>query len=350
MALQQFVCGLTVTVLLLSTGCQSEFVCGLAPRNLKISGGREASPGNWPWLVSIAENRTNICGGSLINDQWILTAAHCMSESGKGLTIYLGSQRQSVSDPNEVSRTIAEIKCHPSYEELTNDNDICLLKLSSPVTFNSFVYPVCLPTANSTFYSELSSWVAGWGSTRPNEWRPSDTLQEVNLPIVGNNQCRCKQRFLITDNMICAGGNKEGNDTCRGDSGGALVNKFGGRWVQSGIVSFGDGCAKPDTPGVYVRVSQYQEWIKSITSNNQTGFVLFKSPGVDKDANSTCSTSAPLIATTKIPHHTRPRTFKPSTTEDDKSIFGVGVNLKPFTHLLSLCVLALSLHALVGHA
>ncbi|RXN03467.1 transmembrane protease serine 9-like protein [Labeo rohita] len=107
------------------------------------------------------------------------------------------------------------------------------------------------------------------------------TLQEVQVPIVGNRQCKCLNGVSkITDNMICAGLLQGGKDSCQGDSGGPLVSKQGSIWVQSGIVSFGNGCALANSPGVYARVTQYQNWINQKITTNQPGFVTYTSNAV----------------------------------------------------------------------
>uniref|UniRef100_A0A3B4GXS8 Peptidase S1 domain-containing protein n=1 Tax=Pundamilia nyererei TaxID=303518 RepID=A0A3B4GXS8_9CICH len=115
------------------------------------------------------------------------------------------------------------------------------------------------------------------------------TLQEVEVPVVGNRQCNCLNGVgTVTDNMICAGVLAEGKDSCQGDSGGPMVSKQSSVWVQSGIVSFGFGCARPNLPGVYSRVSRYQSWIKSRIRSNSPGFVQFISSRLDSDSNYTC--------------------------------------------------------------
>ncbi|KAJ3601657.1 hypothetical protein NHX12_032625 [Muraenolepis orangiensis] len=107
-----------------------------------------------------------------------------------GLTVLLGRQSQEGSNPNEVSRTVAQISCHPDYNSSPNDNDICLLKLSSPVTFTNFIRPVCLAAEDSVFQAGTINWVTGWGTIGSGVPLPSpQTLQEVDLPIVGNRQC-----------------------------------------------------------------------------------------------------------------------------------------------------------------
>ncbi|KAJ8006787.1 hypothetical protein DPEC_G00110840 [Dallia pectoralis] len=107
---------------------------------------------------------------------------------------------------------------------------------------------------------------------------------------IHNRQCNCDYGVgSITNNMICAGLSAGGKDSCQGDSGGPLVSQQGGRWIQSGIVSFGNKCALANKPGVYARVSQYQTWINSLISTNQPGFVPFCSSGTDSDLSFTCT-------------------------------------------------------------
>ncbi|CAL8404555.1 unnamed protein product [Boreogadus saida] len=270
-------------------------VCGRAPLNNKIIGGVDAAPGTWPWQASL-QRSGHFCGGSLINNLWVLTAAHCFpTNDTAGLTVFLGRQDQAGSNPNELSRTISRIVCHPDYSESTNDNDICLLQLSSAVTFTDYIAPVCLAAPNSTFNSGIINWVTGWGYTKwvtgwgDNSGSAADILQEVDVPIVGNRECICNNKiYVITNNMICAGWSAGGKDSCKGDSGGPLVGKQGVQWVQSGVVSFGEECASPNIPGVYARVSEYQAWINGIITTSQPGFVDFRSAGINSDATFNC--------------------------------------------------------------
>ncbi|KAK7175088.1 hypothetical protein R3I93_002094 [Phoxinus phoxinus] len=265
------------TILLNIAGslCQLD-VCGQAPLNTKIVGGQAATAGSWPWQVSIrsAKYEGHFCGGSLINKDWVLSAAHCFQSSFLGtIEIYLGLQSQSGSNPYKEYRTVSRFINHPNYNNPPHDNDIALLQLSSSVTFSDYIRPVCLATAGSVFAAGTESWVTGWGVTQSGGRQIPDLLQEVMIPIVSNRDCNNNYGGGITSNMICAGLTQGGKDSCQGDSGGPMVSKNGSLWIQSGIVSFGQGCADPNTPGVYARVSQYQDWI------NQTGVVKLNSSG-----------------------------------------------------------------------
>ncbi|XP_047184205.1 transmembrane protease serine 9 isoform X1 [Scophthalmus maximus] len=323
-------------LLLLTTESRSQLdVCGRPALNTRIVGGQPAPEGSWPWQVSLHRFGFHFCGGSLINSQWVLTAAHCVkSANTNNLVVYLGRESQEGSNPNEVSRTATQIINHPDYNVVTNDNDLSLVKLSSPVTFTSYILPVCLPAASSTFYSGTDTWVTGWGNIGSGVVLPSpQNLMEVEVPVVANRQCRCDYGVdTITDNMICAGLRTGGKDSCQvsisppvcesdfylnfllrlcpkrfvssqGDSGSPLVSKQDSQWILAGVVSFGEGCALAKFPGVYTRVSRYQTWINSHITSNRPGFVTFSSEGTDSDLSVTCAGLPPP-----------PTTLPPTTT------------------------------------
>ncbi|XP_075891686.1 transmembrane protease serine 9-like [Nelusetta ayraudi] len=268
-----------------------DLVCGITPLNTRIVGGEDAPAGSWPWQASLQRFGGHVCGGSLINSEWVMSAAHCFSSPAtSGWQISLGRDNLQGSNPNEVSRSVSTIILHPDYDSNTNDNDMALLRLSSPVTFTDYIRPVCLAASDSVFNNGTDSWVTGWGAVDEGVSLPfPETLQEVEVPVLGNRQCNCLNGVgTITGNMICAGLLAGGKDSCQGDSGGPMVSKQGNIWIQSGVVSFGYGCARPGLPGVYARLSSYQSWIDSHIISDKPGFVRFTSSGPDADSSHTC--------------------------------------------------------------
>ncbi|XP_033962108.1 serine protease 33-like isoform X1 [Pseudochaenichthys georgianus] len=331
MALYRFLCGSAVMIILLSNGSHSQQqpACGRAVNNPRIVEGQNAAAGSWPWVASIQAYGKHRCGGSLISDMWVLTAATCIMYYPENMTVVLGLESMSGPNLNKVSKAIDKIIVHPLSSSLNDYNDMALLKLSSPVNFTDYIQPVCLASANSTFYTGVNSWVLAFGdisSGGPN----ADTLQEVRVPVVGNKECKCAYPYYdLTDNIICAGFRSGGNGSCEGDSGGPMMIEKGSVWVQSGVVSFAVGCALPDYLGVYVPVSQFEDWIKNHTGSSKPGFVDYMSSGVDSDLDFVCPTTYP--------------TTQHLYTTEDGSVFGSGERV-----ISSLGLLLMSLYALVG--
>ncbi|XP_014442485.1 mastin-like [Tupaia chinensis] len=237
-----------------------------------IVGGHDAPAGKWPWQVSLWIFNSTYgkwefqCGGSLIHRQWVLSAAHCIPAKHsrpQDFQVQAGQVRLWSSNARQ---KVAAIFLHPKYDPLKKvygGSDVALFKLEVPVTPSAQVNLVTLPPARLTVPAGTGCWVTGWGAIHANEaLGPPYHLQEVEVPVVGNQVCR--QQYLrvgryIKDDMLCAG--SSGRDACQGDSGGPLVCNWQGAWIQIGVVSWGHGCGSPDYPGVYTRVTTYLSWI-----------------------------------------------------------------------------------------
>ncbi|XP_056112692.1 trypsin-2-like [Rhinichthys klamathensis goyatoka] len=223
----------------------------------KIIGGYECPPHSQPWQVYLKEGRT-MCGGSLIDERWVVSAAHC-NFLPRYLEVHLGKHNVSVPEDTEQLINAEKVIRHPNYNDMPHNHDIMLIKLRKPALFNKYVKPIRLATNCSSAGEQCL--VSGWGKTGAHT---ASVLQCLNLPVLSSAQCRGAYGAKITKNMFCAGFMEGGKDSCQGDSGGPVVCEG----KQKGVVSWGKDCAKPGFPGVYVEVCRYTDWIKSIIANN----------------------------------------------------------------------------------
>nr|XP_061813638.1 serine protease 33-like [Nerophis lumbriciformis] len=272
----------------------------MASLNTRIVGGTEAPAGNWPWIASLQRQRQHSCGASLITREWLVCAAHCFpftpeEEPFSELRILLGYQSLDLDNPNGVNVSVLLVIPHEDYNNVTIENDIALIRIP-PVNYTVYIRPVCLAAPDTFVGAGTDIWITGWGRINEGVDLPSpQTLREVDAPVVCNEECNESYGF-ITSNMICAGVPEGGRGSCQGDSGGPMVVNNGSQWVQLGIVSFAVGCARPNIPGVFARVSEYQSWImERMNGSAPPGFVR-----IDTN-NSECSgnafLSAPLLLT-----------------------------------------------------
>ncbi|EDW68570.1 uncharacterized protein [Drosophila virilis] len=238
--------------------------------------------GEYPWHVAILKKDPKesiyACGGTLIDAQHIISAAHCIkSQNGFDLRVRLGEWdvNHDVEFFPYIERDVVSVHIHPEYYAGTLDNDLAILKLDHPVDFtkNPHISPACLPDQYSDF-TNARCWTTGWGKDAFGEHgKYQNILKEVDVPILSHHQCEAQLRntrlgysYKLNPGFICAGG-EEGKDACKGDGGGPLVCERNGVWNVVGVVSWGIGCGQVNVPGVYVKVSAYLPWIQQITQS-----------------------------------------------------------------------------------
>ncbi|KRZ79030.1 Serine protease 30 [Trichinella papuae] len=235
----------------------------------RIVGGWVAKPYSFPWTVHILTHTSGFwyesCGGSLISlysknaSDTILTASHCVRVNNRfvdpnAITVTAGAfNLKKLEEPHRVTSKVLAYMSN-NFGDVSKPNDIAILRLKVEIPHSEYISPVCLPY----YYQELpwgeTCFVSGWGLTRG---RPSSKLRQVGTPILRKKDCR----FIDAYDMFCAGDMRGGKDSFQVDSGGPLVCKLNDTFVQIGIVSFGDGNARTDHPGIYTKVPYYVSWI-----------------------------------------------------------------------------------------
>jgi len=235
-----------------------------------IVGGNAAIPNSWPWAVTIFEYGKHSCGGTIINESWILTANHCVDSMGR-FKVGVGYHNLQKKGHGQMIKVTKVIEANFIDEEGAFDfRDLALLKLAKPIKFNKYIQPICLPEQGKEFKIGQKFVAVGWGSLKQGSAGPKD-LNQVILPYIPDSVCSKDEwlgKSFLPGLEICAGYSEGGKDTCQGDSGGGLVYFHDEKWYQGGIVSHGNGCGDEKSPGVYVKVSEYVNWIKETIADN----------------------------------------------------------------------------------
>ncbi|XP_036960484.1 transmembrane protease serine 12 isoform X1 [Acanthopagrus latus] len=240
------------------------------PGSSRIVGGREAPVGAWPWQVSIQFMSIHLCGGTIINNLWVLTATHCFLKYRirKGFfRVTAGLHDRSTPGDQAQIRHVSEIIMHKGYNHATTENDVTLLLLSSPFKYSDHVQPACLPhsVTHELLLNFSHCFISGWGSSYF-KGKHMIRLQEAEVELFDRRTCNQVDWYggRITEKMICAGLESGAIDSCQGDSGGPLqcYSEEEERFYVIGVTSFGDKCGLPRKPGVYARTSRFADWLK----------------------------------------------------------------------------------------
>ncbi|XP_070763178.1 ovochymase-2 [Enoplosus armatus] len=262
--------------------------------SLRVVGGAEAAYGSHPWIVSLQNRGSHFCGGAILTDRWIMTAAHCFAslskESLSGVRVVVGEFDRRVDDEEEQVFLIKSVSVHEKYHHaLPMSYDIALVELDQHVRLGASVQPICLPLPDESVPPETSCIVGGWGRMKEKGRLPA-VLREVQVDLVDPAKCKyvlqtvkssllnqrpAKPQPAMT--VVCAGPERGGRDACQGDSGGPLVcpaGSGGGHWVALGVTSWGKGCGRSwgnnssrhpsrrGSPGIFTDVRLLLPWIK----------------------------------------------------------------------------------------
>ncbi|XP_062053495.1 ovochymase-2 [Lepus europaeus] len=250
----------------------------------RIVGGSHVEKGSYPWQVSLKRRQKHICGGTIISPQWVITAAHCVTKrnSVSNLNVTAGEHDLSQTEPEEQTFAIKTVIIHPHFSaKKPMDYDIALLKMAGTFQFGQFVGPLCLPKPGERFAAGFICTTAGWGRLTE-DGVFSQVLQEVNLPILSQEECVAAlltlKRPISGKTFLCTGFPDGGRDACQGDSGGSLMcqNKKGA-WILAGVTSWGFGCGRgwrnnggwrnneqeneQGSPGIFTDLSKVLPWI-----------------------------------------------------------------------------------------
>ncbi|XP_069702856.1 trypsin-1-like [Periplaneta americana] len=239
--------------------------CGERNDGSRIVGGKPAEMNEFPWMARLSYFNRFYCGGMLINDRYVLTAAHCVKGFMWFMIKVTFGEHDRCNDTRKPESRFVLRAITGDFSFMNFDHDIALLRLNDKVPITDAIRPICLPVKTEELYEDVKAVVTGWG-TLHEDGKPSCILQQVEVPVMSNQECRKNTKYnekMISDNMLCAGYPDGMKDSCQGDSGGPLATERDDKKFELiGIVSWGNGCARAGYPGVYTRVTRYVDWIR----------------------------------------------------------------------------------------
>ncbi|XP_022111139.1 uncharacterized protein LOC110990439 [Acanthaster planci] len=253
--------------------------CGVPRIRGKIIGGKVTEEGQAPWMALLWNTRENMhfCGGVLLNQRWVVTAAHCFVrfkyDIKDHMEVRLGEYDLFKEEGTERILRVEQLIINPEFDKDTYDSDIALLKLIQPVTYTDFIVPICLPSeirAMNLLQARTRGFITGWGRTAEITTTTTRYLRRVRLLVMDQRTCNARHRDVITNRMFCAVSDDRpaARDSCFGDSGSPFAVRDDKRWFLIGLVSWGIGCARHRFPGVYTRVHRYTHWINSLIGDD----------------------------------------------------------------------------------
>ncbi|XP_068099351.1 chymotrypsin-like elastase family member 2A [Hyperolius riggenbachi] len=265
-----------LAVVLLVAGASGCGVSRYPPSLARVVNGEEVVPHSWPWQVSLQYLYYgywyHTCGALLLNENWVLTAGHCIN-SYNTYRVMLGKHDFQLWEDGQTTISVVKLINHPNWDPnfLSGGHDISLLKLAEPVQFSDIIQPACLPPAGAILQHNTACYVTGWGNLQTSGPAPNQ-LQQGLLMVVDHTTCSQGDWWgnLVEPNMVCAGGDGI-ISSCMGDSGGPLnCRNAAGAWEVHGVVSFGSslGCNYYKKPSVFTRVSEFIDWINTTVASN----------------------------------------------------------------------------------
>lgn len=226
----------------------------------RITNGIVASRGQFPWQVNIITDNTWYCGGSVISNDWVLTAAHC---GGLVYTVRFGANRLDSDEFGALIGQSTESILHADFDDVNLYNDIALIRVA--IGYTDFIKPVKLPCRNPNppDFAGVTARVSGWGQTSDAVAGVTAVLNYVDLSVITNAQCATVFGSYVISSTLCVS-TLDGHSTCNGDSGGPLVTEIDGAYTQIGVVSFAAaaGC-ELEYPAGFARVTSYLDWIET---------------------------------------------------------------------------------------